>query len=383
MTAWPPLPQDPLVPEIEDAARQLRLAARYRALDLEPAFPWEEFRGLGKARLLGLRTPRKLGGRGLPLPRVGIGLFHLAYLGGTTFAKLSLQPEFSSVLADHGSEELVDRYFRKMVRGESLVGNHITEPGAGSDLSGLATIAERSRGGYVLTGTKTEAAFAEDAEAAIVYARVKEGSRVQEAVTGFLVPLDAPGISRSVIPDLGERWMRRGTVRYDHVTIPRGFRLGEEGEAFRYLVPELLRERALLACIYLGVARKSWEETVEHTGGRSAFGRPLSAQEAVAFPLVEDWARCDAAWLYAQQALADMGSGRPVPAQAALAKWMATDAALTTLDHAIQFHGGRGYSGDLPHEQRWRDVRSGAIAHGSSEIMHVVAAHTLWPRARK
>ena len=67
-------------------------------------------------------------------------------------------------------------------------------------------------------------------------------------------------------------------------------------------------------------------------------------------------------------------------AEAALAKWMAVEDGLRAIDHAIQFHGGRGYSQDLPHEQRWRDVRSGGIAHGSSEIMLVVAAHELKAR---
>ena len=65
---------------------------------------------------------------------------------------------------------------------------------------------------------------------------------------------------------------------------------------------------------------------------------------------------------------------------AAMSKWLATEVALTALDHAIQFHGGRGYSKDLPHEQRWRDVRSGMLAHGTAEVMHRVAARRRWPK---
>ncbi|MCI4318069.1 MAG: acyl-CoA/acyl-ACP dehydrogenase, partial [Thermoplasmata archaeon] len=114
---------------------------------------------------------------------------------------------------------------------------------------------------------------------------------------------------------------------------------------------------------------------------REAFGKPLRAQQAVGFPLVEDWAHLDATWLYVDHALARLEAGENVVAESALAKRMATDVALGAIDHAIQFHGGRGYSSALPHEQRWRDVRSGAIAHGPSEVMLRVAASRLWPRA--
>ena len=369
--------------EVRGAVERLGLAERYRALDRHPQFPRVEFRGLGSSRLLGLRTPVRLGGRGLPLPTVGAALFHLAYGAGTTFAKLSLQPEFSSVLADHGDAALVERWFRPMVRGECLVGNHLTEPGAGSDAVAIETTAAPDGESYVLNGTKSEAAFAEDADAAIVYAKVTSGG-ARGAITAFLVPQDLPGISRQAGEgDLGERWQRRGTVQYTRVRVPRDHRIGVEGAGFEYVRAELTRERALLAAIYLGVARASWDETVRYVGERVAFGKPLSTQEAVAFPLVEDGAALTAAWLYVERTLEQLERGAPADADAALAKWMAADVALRVLDHAIQFHGGRGYSQALPHEQRWRDVRSGPIAHGPSEIMHLVAARQLWPRARR
>jgi cyclohexanecarboxyl-CoA dehydrogenase len=377
----PPLPNDPIVAEVRAAVERLHLGDRYRALDRSPEFPRTEFRALGESRLLGLRTAVSLGGRGLPLPAVGVALFHLAYGGGTTFAKLSLQPEFSSVLAEHGSPELIDRWFRPMLRGERLVGNHLTEPGAGSDAVAMEMTAVPADGEYVLNGTKSEAAFAADADAAIVYAKVPAGGP-RGGITAFLVPQDLPGISRSPgVGDLGERWQRRGTVAYTRVRVPRSHRLGEEGSGFDYVRAELTRERALLAAIYLGVARASWDETVQYVGERVAFGKSLSSQEAVAFPLVEDGASLTAAWLYLERTLEQLEHGVPADAEAALAKWMAADVALRALDHAIQFHGGRGYSQALPHEQRWRDVRSGPIAHGPSEIMHLVAARHLWPRA--
>ncbi len=382
MSELPPLPDDPIVEEVERAVDALHLGERYRALDRQPEFPREEFRALGATHLLGLRTATEFGGRGLPLARVGVALFHLAYGGGTTFAKLSLQPEFSSVLAEHGSGELVDRWFRPMVRGETLVGNQMTEPGAGSDASAITATAALDGDAYLIEGVKSEAAFALDADAAIVYARVP-GGPPGGGITAILVPQGLPGVDRAPGPgDLGERWQRRGTVTYHQVRVPRSHCLGAEGEGFAYARSELTRERALLAAIYLGVARASWDDTVRYVGERVAFDRPLSAQEAVAFPLVEDGAELTAAWLYVRETLLRLERGDAVDGEAALAKWMATEVALRTIDHAIQFHGGRGYSRALPHEQRWRDVRSGPIAHGPSEIMHLVAARQLWPRPK-
>jgi cyclohexanecarboxyl-CoA dehydrogenase len=376
-------PEDPLVPEIEAFARAHHLADRARELDRHPEFPRDEFRAMGAAGLLGLRTPTDLGGRGLPLPRVGVALFHLGRAAGTAFAKLALQPEFSSVLAAHGSPGLIDTWFRPMVRGERLVANHLTEPGAGSDASAIEMSAERSGTEYLLTGTKSEAAFAIDADAAIVYARLA-GSELGRGITAFLVPQDLAGVSRTMgEKDLGEHWQRRGTIGYDRVRVPADHRIGAEGEGFRYVRSELTQERALLAAIYLGVGWASWEDTVRYVGERRAFGRALSTQEAVGFPLVEDAASLEAGWLYVERTLLHLQQGLVADGEAAMSKWMATETALRAIDHAIQFHGGRGYSGALPHEQRWRDVRSGRIAHGPAEIMHVVAARSLWaPPAR-
>ena len=178
-----PVPHPPVVDEVRAAVADLGLVARGADLDRSPKFPQAEFRGLGERHLLGLRTAIEHGGRGLPLVVTAAALHELAYASGTTFAKLSLQPEFCTLLADHGSSELRDRWFRPLTEGRVLVGNHITEPGAGSDAGALSATARREGDTYILDGTKSEAAFADDAEAAIVYART--GSPLGSARSSF------------------------------------------------------------------------------------------------------------------------------------------------------------------------------------------------------
>jgi cyclohexanecarboxyl-CoA dehydrogenase len=380
MSAMWPLPDDPLVGPLLEAAARGGWASRYRELDRRPEFPRAEFRAMGDGRWLGLTVAEALGGRGLPPSRAAVLLFRLGYAAGTTFGKLALQPEFSSVLAEHGARSLVEAWYRPLTRGERLVGNQITEPGAGSDATALSLTAEPVTGGYRLTGTKSEAAFAEDAEAAIVYGR-RPGTERAAGISAFLVPQDLSGITRTVEPvDLGERWQRRGRIVYKEVRVPEENRIGEEGAAFGYLRSELARERGLLAAIYLGVARASWDETVRDVGERTVFGRRLADQEGVAFPLVGDGIELEATWLFTQRALARLERDPEAGAETAAAKVRATRAALTALDHAIQFHGGSGYSSRHPHEQRWRDVRSGPIAHGPSEVLEGIVARRLWPR---
>ncbi|HEV2428274.1 MAG TPA: acyl-CoA dehydrogenase family protein [Thermoplasmata archaeon] len=368
-----------LLQRVDAAVDALDLARRSRELDRVPAFPWSEFREMGRLGLLGLRTPSALGGQGLSMPRAALALGRLAYRSGTTFAKLALQPEFCSILGERGSAQQRRTSFRPVCRGEKLIGNHVTEPTAGSDAGAIRTVARPVRAGYVLSGLKSQAAFAEDAEEAIVYARVPRSRRDPGRITAFLVPQDRSGIRRGAVADLGERWMRRGSVEYQEVELPGSARIGKEGEAFDALKRELTRERLLLAAIYLGVGRASFDETVAYAGLRSTFGRPLAQHESVGFRLVEDWVRLESAQLYVDRALARHAEGASVVGEAAMAKWLATETSLTAIDHAIQFHGGLGYSSALPHEQRWRDVRSGSIAHGTSEIMHLVASRSLWP----
>jgi alkylation response protein AidB-like acyl-CoA dehydrogenase len=371
-----PVPDDPLDTVVEELCSRLSLHDLNRAVDAQPRFPREVFQELGRARLLGLTVPEAHGGRGLPPSRAARVLFRLAYHGGTLAAKLSLQPEFCSVLLQLGSSAPQQEAFAAVVRGERLIGNQITEPATGSDVGALTTLAEPAEHGYRITGTKSQVAFARDAEDAIVLARAPGSTR--HALSAFLVPQSLPGIDRKVGVDHGERWMQRGSVSYSSVFVPTGARIGPEGGALPSLREELRRERALLAAIYLGVARASWEEVVRYVGERESFGARLSERQAIAFPLVEDQVRLEAAWRQTEGVMRELESGTATDASTALLKWFAGEVAIGCLEHAVQFHGGEGYSNALPFERRLRDLRSARLAHGTAEIAHVIAARELW-----
>jgi alkylation response protein AidB-like acyl-CoA dehydrogenase len=376
VTVPDPVPADALDREVAELDERLPLESLSRELDLRPRFPRELFLEMGRARLLGLTVPESRGGRGLSPVRAARVLYRLAYRGGTLPAKLSLQPEFCSVLASLGTESQRREWLGPLLRGERLVGNQITEPGAGSDLRGIASRVELAGDRARITGTKSQAAFAADAEAAIVLLRTAGDP---SELSAWLVPQDLAGVARTVVEDHGERWMRRGRVEYRGTEVPLDSRLGAPGEAMPALRAELVRERALLAAIYLGVARRSWEETIAVVGSRHTFGSPLSDRQAISFPLAEDWVRLEAAWRQVEAVTHHLEAGSATDAETAMLKWLAGETALTALEHAVQFHGGAGYSAELPHERRLRDVRSARVAHGTAEIAHVIAARALWP----
>jgi cyclohexanecarboxyl-CoA dehydrogenase len=356
----------------------MRLPARYRELDRDPAFPRREWKALAQRGWLGPRVGKDRGGAGWSLLEEAALLEELSFEAGSVFAKLVLQPEFCSPL-QRGGEALIDRWYRPLLRGEVLVGNQVTEPSAGSDAAALETTVRTQGSESILSGTKSQIAFAADADAAIVYARTSSGPGAA-GISAFLVPQSLPGVQREPGRDLGEKWMRRGTVRYENVQLPPGSRIGEEGQGFYYLMEELTHERALLAVIYLAVARRSWEEVRVHVMERKAFDRPLGSFEGVSFPLVEDYVRLESARLFAWEVLRRIEAGQRSDGDSALSKMWANAVALEAVEHAMQFHGGEGYSESLPHEQRWRDLRSGTVAHGSTEVLKIVAARELLGR---
>lgn len=376
-----PVPAEPLETEVAALDARIPLEALSRELDARPRFPKELFREMGRAGLLGLTIPTETGGRGLSPVRAARVLYRLAQRGGTMPAKLSLQPEFCSVLGTLGRSEPQRESYRALLQGEALIGNQITEPGAGSDLRSLEASVELDGALARISGTKSQTAFAADAGEAIVLLRTPTGTT--PALGAWLVPQDRPGVERTVVEDHGERWMRRGTVTYRRVEVPADAQIGEAREARSALRAELLRERALLAAIYLGVARRSWEETVAFAGTRRTFGAPLAERQAVSFPLTEDWVRLDSAWHQVEAVTRRLEEGRATDAETAMLKWHAGEVALTALEHAVQFHGGAGYSSELPHERRLRDVRSARIAHGTAEVAHLIATRALWPAEPK
>jgi cyclohexanecarboxyl-CoA dehydrogenase len=369
--------QDELVRTLRAFARK-ELAPRSAGWDRSGEFPWDVWRQMGELGLLGLRAPAEFGGQetdfftiGLVVEEIARGDFSATY--GVQLAALA-----GEIIGRNGSADVRARWLPPTIRGEHVIALALTEPGAGSDAANLACRAVRDGDHYVITGEKSGISLGMVAQAAIVFARTAPTQA--RGVTAFLVPLDAPGVARSALRDLGSHVVGRAVISFDQVRIPRSHRLGEEGTGFYQVMRGFDFNRILIGLACLGAAQVSLEETMAYVKERKAFGRPLARFEGVSFPIAEAATHLEAARWLAYRALWLVDRGEPYTKEAAMVKWWAPRLSVETIHQCLLLHGHYGYTNELPFEQRLRDVMGLEIGDGSAEIMKIVVARELMGR---
>jgi cyclohexanecarboxyl-CoA dehydrogenase len=374
-----------LTDEQEELVRTLRafakkeLAPRSAHWDRSGEFPWEAWRKMGELGLLGLRTPPRYGGQESDLLTMGIASEEIARGDFSCTYGIQLAGLAGEILGKNATEEVKARWLPDTARGETIVALALTEPGVGSDAASLACRAVRDGDGYVISGEKSGISLGMVAQAAIVFARTDADARAR-GVTAFLVPLDAPGVSRSPLRDLGTRAVARAVLSFDHVRVPASHRIGDEGTGFYQVMQGFDYNRVIIALSCLGVAQISLDETMAYVKERRAFGRALATFEGVSFPIAEAATHVDACrWLcYRGLWLADRGA--PYTKESAMVKWWGPRLAVETIHQCLLLHGHYGYTDELPFEQRLRDVIGLEIGDGTAEIMKVVVARELMGR---
>jgi cyclohexanecarboxyl-CoA dehydrogenase len=275
---------------------------------------------------------------------------------------------------------LAARIRADFVSGDAVICGGLTESEAGSDIQGLRTTARRVPGGVRITGEKNSVSELPSADWIAILAREIDTDGTALGFTQFMVPIDAPGLSRSYLDDMGWRGRGRGIVSLDDVFAPDGQRVGETGAGLTVNTGALDCNRAALALACIGAARASVDETVAYTSLRQAFGRPLAANQAVSFALVDAATKLDAARWMCYRVLELRGRGLPHGAEAAMAKWWGTQVAIDAIRDCIRFTGHTGYSSEAPLEQRLRDVIGFEIAEGPTEVMKLTVARKMFGR---
>jgi cyclohexanecarboxyl-CoA dehydrogenase len=372
-------------PEQEELARTLRafarkeLAPRSGPWDRNGEFPWDAWRQMGELGLLGLRAPAALGGGEADLVTAGIAVEEIARGDFCATYGIQLAAFAAEIIGRGGSDEVKERWIPPTARGEAVVALALTEPGAGSDAGHLACRAERDGDAYVLTGEKSGISLGMVAQAAIVFARTGSVAGAR-GISAFLVPLDAPGVARSALRDLGSHVIVRAVLSFDHVRIPATHRLGAEGTGFRQVMQAFDVNRTLIGLACVGAAQVSLEETMAYVKDRQAFGRALARFEGVSFPIAEAATQLEAArWLcYRALWLGDRGAA--FTKEAAMVKAWVPRLAVDIIHQCLLLHGHYGYTDELPFGQRLRDVMGLEIGDGASAIMKIVVARELMGR---
>lgn len=279
-----------------------RLLPEYATWDRGHPYPRERVRELASLGITALRVPAAYGGSEGSYTIGGIAAEELA----RGDHNVTLFPQLGMIAADiltaHASEAIKQGWLPGLASGERIIAFGLTEPGAGSDAAALATTATRDSRAYVVRGEKASITLAGMADACIVFART--GGAGARGIGALLVPLDRPGVSRTVYRSPGERLTQRGSLAFDDVRAPADHLLGTEGEGFIQAMSAFDYNRAIIALACLGAAEQSLEETIAYAKQRQTFGKPLAKHEGVSFQIAEHLTLVDAARLLPYRCLA-------------------------------------------------------------------------------
>jgi cyclohexanecarboxyl-CoA dehydrogenase len=352
------------------------LAPGYRERASRTDFPWDVQRKLGSMGMLGIGLPEEYGGTGVEDPiLLGLAAETLAE-GDVNVASAPVQIGLVASQLGRGSEAVRREYLAPLIEGECTVAIALTEPGSGSDAAALRTIAEPVAGGWRLRGEKTAISWAMNAVAALVYARAP-GSTRSSGVSCFVVPLDAPGVSRAPTLGMGCLPLGWGSINLDGAFVPQDSLIGEEGSGFAGVMHHFDFSRPALGLLCLGAGRASLEEALAFATEREAFGQPIVNFQGVSFPLAEHATYLEAARWLCYRALWLRATGQPHTGVASMSKWWPPVVAKDAIEASMKIHGHLGYSTELPLQQRLRDVMAYLIADGTAEIQKRVIASEL------
>jgi alkylation response protein AidB-like acyl-CoA dehydrogenase len=270
-----------------------------------------------------------------------------------------------------GNDRLRDEWIPRVAAGEAVAAFALTEPDAGSDVAALSLSASlEGEHGYRLTGEKLWISHAPEADIYTVFARAPEG------ITAFAVPGDADGLSGEPRELLAPHAI--GSLRFDHVYVPRENVLGRPGEGFKVAMRTLDLFRPSVGAFAIGMARTALDVTISYTAQRQTFGQPLRTYQSVSHRLADLFARVHAARLVVHQTAAAYDAGIGDRALAAMAKLLATEVAQETVDAAVQFHGAVALERGHPLEHLYREVRAPRIYEGATEIQREIIARRLF-----
>jgi alkylation response protein AidB-like acyl-CoA dehydrogenase len=301
----------------------------------------------------------------------------LAYHSAMLDVMLVMQGLGSYSLARAGSDALRSRVLPRVASGELVAAFALTETGAGSDLGGVATRAERHHGRWRLSGAKTFISNAGIADFYTLLARTsgEPGDGGKASLTMFFVPAESRGLSTSRFEVTSPHPI--GDVALEAVEVGDEHVLGSVGGGLDVALATLGRFRTSVAAAANGFSRRALDESLAHAASRVQFGKPLAAQQGVAFDLAEIDTRLRAAQLLVREAAEAVDRGERATREVARAKLFATESASWICDRAVQLAGGLGVKRGSAVEHLWRDVRALRIYEGTSEIQKLILARDL------
>jgi acyl-CoA dehydrogenase len=272
-----------------------------------------------------------------------------------------------------GSEEVKKEYLGMLTEEPKLASFCLTEPDAGSDVSGMKTTAVKKGDRWVINGSKCFITNGGYADWFTVYAKTDKDAG-HRGISAFVVPKDDTITVDKKEDKLGQRASNTATITFNETEIPAGNLLGEENHGFKLAMQTLDRTRPGVAAMAVGIARAAFEYAAEYSKERVQFGVPIAMHQAVAFMIADMATKVEAARLLVWQSGVLLDQGKRNTLAASHAKRFAADSAMEVTVDAVQVYGGYGFIKEYPVEKLMRDAKIMQLYEGTSQIQRLVIA---------
>ncbi|HEV2609877.1 MAG TPA: acyl-CoA dehydrogenase family protein [Noviherbaspirillum sp.] len=338
----------------------------------------EIWRKAGELGLLCADIPEQYGGGGGDFRHEAIFCEEMARRS-LTGMNASVHSIVAHYLLNHGTEEQKQRYLPRMARGELIGAIAMSEPGAGSDLQGIRTRAERQGDGYAINGSKTFITNGFLAGLVLVVAKTDPAQKAKGISILIVETKDKQGYRIGRLLDkIGLKAQDTAELFFDNVHVGADDLLGGvEGRGFQQLMGDLPYERTIIGVSAVAAMEGAYEATLQYTRDREAFGQPIGQFQNTRFKLAEIATQVKVARVFVDRCIEDLVAGKLDTVSASMVKYWTSDLQNKVVDECLQLFGGYGYMNEYLIGRMYVDARIQRIYGGTNEIMKEVIARSL------
>lgn len=349
--------------------------------DEEHSFPYEIVARMGEMGLFGLPFPEEYGGMGGDYFALSLALEELGKVDQSVAITLEAGASLGAMpIYRFGTEEQKQKWLPGLTSGRALAGFGLTEPGAGSDAGSTRTTARLEDGEWVINGSKQFITNSGTDITSLVTVAAVTGTAAngRKEISSIIVPSGTTGFTvEPAYSKVGWNASDTHPLSFDDARVPEENLLGSRGSGYANFLSILDEGRIAIAALATGAAQGCVDESVRYAKERQSFGQPIGAYQAISFKIARMEARAYAARTAYYDAAAKMLAGKPFKKEAAIAKMIASEAAMDNARDATQIHGGYGFMNEYPVARHYRDSKILEIGEGTTEVQLMLIARSL------
>ena len=347
--------------------------------DEEKQFPFQNLKRMAGLGLMGMNIPAVYGGAEVGVVAYSLAITEIAKGCASHAVTTSVTNMVAEVICEFAQEEIKRKHIPKLCNGQYPAGSFaITEPHTGSDAANIRTTANRQKDTYVLNGTKTLITSGDASGVTVTWGVTDRNAKKGKGISAFAVEKGTPGFRVGKAEEkMGHRASSTNELIFDNCVIPASCLLGKEGEGFKIAMMELDGGRIGIGSLAVGVGFAAVDFAIDYVKEREAFGKSLSAFEAIQWMIADSYTELEAAQLLVLRAACLKEAKQAFTREASMAKLFATETARNVAIRSVQMLGGYGYTKEYPVERYLRDVIGTTLYEGTSEVQRIVISREI------